>query len=211
MSVALFSSELSVPCRVVRMVARHINLPVTIKDVDGPDRDRFKEELLKMNPPHAVPVLVDGSFTLFESHAIITYLVDKYASGSPLYPEDIETRAEVMSYLMFDVGTLSRRMINYFYPILVHKAEPTSDAETPMKDALQVLGYFLCHKRYLVGDQVTLADIAVAGTLSFSDAADYSLSAYPRVQHYYHSLKKELPYFVEENSKATEIFRQTAR
>lgn len=55
------------------------------------------------------------------------------------------------------------------YPILVHKAEPTSDAETPMKDALQVLGFFLCHKRYLVGDQVTLADIAVAGTLSFSD------------------------------------------
>ncbi|XP_040064633.1 glutathione S-transferase 1 [Ixodes scapularis] len=208
MSVILYSCEPSAPCRVVRMVAKHIGLPLTIKEVDIPAGDTKKEDFLKLNPAHTVPTMVDGSLVLFESRAIVTYLVDKYAAGSPLYPQDIEKRAVINNLLMFDIGTLYKTMSAYFYPALLFKKEYDPATEAPMNDALQVLGKLLSDKPYLTGSDISLADIVVAGTLSFVDVADYSLDAHPKVRDYYSALKKDLPYYAEVNDKGIEMFRK---
>lgn len=48
MSVVLYSFEPSAPCRVVRMVAKHIGLPLTIKEVDIAAGDTKKEDFVKV-------------------------------------------------------------------------------------------------------------------------------------------------------------------
>uniref|UniRef100_V5HK86 Putative glutathione s-transferase n=1 Tax=Ixodes ricinus TaxID=34613 RepID=V5HK86_IXORI len=102
MPVVLYSCEPSAPCRVVRMVAKHIGLPLTIKEVDIPAGDTKKEDFpLSLNPAlHLSPLWSMVSLVLFESRAIVTYLVDKYAAGSPLYPHDIEKRAVINNLLI---------------------------------------------------------------------------------------------------------------
>ncbi|XP_040061821.1 glutathione S-transferase 1-1-like [Ixodes scapularis] len=61
--------------------------------------------------------MVDGNIILYESRAIVTYLVDKYAAGSSLYPRDIEKRAMIDNLLMFDIGTLYKTMSAYLVSI----------------------------------------------------------------------------------------------
>ncbi|CAN7938593.1 unnamed protein product [Ixodes hexagonus] len=211
MPVVLYSCEASAPCRVVRMVAKHIGLPLTIKEVDIAAGDTKKEDFLKLNPAHTVPTMVDGSVVLFESRAIVTYMVDKYAPGSPLYPQDLDKRAVINNLLMFDIGTLYKAMSAYFYPVLLFKKEYDTATEARMTDALEVLGRLLSDKPYLTGSEICLADIVVAGTLSFVDVAHYSLDAHPKVRDYYNALKRELPYYAEVNDKGIEMFRKYAQ
>lgn len=44
----------------------------------------------------------------------MTYLVSQYATDDSLYPKDVKTRALVDQRMQFDLGTLYRRMADYF-------------------------------------------------------------------------------------------------
>lgn len=59
-----------------------------------------------MNPEQTVPTLVDDNYILWDSHAIIPYLVGKYGNNASLYPKDLKIRATVDQRLHFDNGTL---------------------------------------------------------------------------------------------------------
>ena len=57
-------------------------------------------DYLKMNPAGTIPCLLepDTGFSVGESHAIMTYLADKYG-WSDVYPEALQMRAKMNAYL----------------------------------------------------------------------------------------------------------------
>ncbi len=57
----------------------------------------YKDELAKYSPTLRVPVLLDGSSTVWDSLAICEYVTEKYLEGKA-YPRDIEERALCRSY-----------------------------------------------------------------------------------------------------------------
>lgn len=60
-----------------------------------------------MNPQHTIPTLVDDDgFTVWDSHAIMIYLVSKYAKDDALYPKDIKKRAVIDQRLHFESGVV---------------------------------------------------------------------------------------------------------
>ncbi len=52
-------------------------------------------------------ILVDGKFSLFESHTIMRYLANKYKKFQ-LYPENLEKRAKIDAYLDWHLGNLRK-------------------------------------------------------------------------------------------------------
>lgn len=74
----------------------------------------------QLNPQHTIPTLVDGDLSLWESRAIIAYLVEKYGKTDSLYPKDPTKRAVVNQRMYFDMGTLYDRFATYYYPQVSH-------------------------------------------------------------------------------------------
>lgn len=68
-----------------------------------------------MNPQHTIPVIIDGETVLWDSHAIIVYLVSKYGKkNDPLYPDDLVTRARIQQHLHYESGVLFARLRSCF-------------------------------------------------------------------------------------------------
>lgn len=68
--------------------------------------EQFSEEFKKINPQHTVPTLVDGDFVLWDSHAIATFLINKYGKDDSLYPADIYRRAKIDQRLHYESSIL---------------------------------------------------------------------------------------------------------
>lgn len=82
-----------------------------MKEVNLAKKDQLKDDFLKVNPQHTVPVLVDGDFVLTESRAIAIYLTEKnFPNGHSLYPTDVKQRAVINQRLFYDATVLHARI-----------------------------------------------------------------------------------------------------
>lgn len=101
------------------ILLKHLKIEANLKEVNIFAGDTKTFEFLKLNPSHTVPTLVDDGFALFESRAILAYLVNKYAPGSDLYPSDAQARAKVDKVLYFDASAFFPAMrpifVCFFY------------------------------------------------------------------------------------------------
>lgn len=164
-------------------------------------------QLPQLNPQHTVPTLVDGDDSIWDSHAIVVYLAEKYAGNSALYPKDLITRARIQQRLHFDSGLLfpPMRIANstIIFGGVVDVAQDHLDA---MSSALDMTEQFLQHDDYLVGNQVTLADFCCVSTIL---ALDYHIplaTRYPKTNAWLQRLSR-LPYFDELSIQANKQYR----
>lgn len=106
----LYYMQLSGPCRLVMMVGKMLGVEFNLKHLDLTKKEQMNPEFLKLNPFHKIPTFVEtDGFSLGESRAIATYLVQSRKPGSELYPEkDLKKRAQIDKWLYYDSGS--------FYP-----------------------------------------------------------------------------------------------
>ena len=102
MSVDLYYTSISPPARACLITIRNLYLNVNLINVDLFACEHLKDNFMKLNPLHQVPVLVDGDFVLSESRAIMCYLVNSKKPGDSLYPNDPKLRAKIDQRLYYD-------------------------------------------------------------------------------------------------------------
>ncbi|XP_047035011.1 uncharacterized protein LOC124641048 [Helicoverpa zea] len=168
MVLTLYKMDASPPVRAVYMVIEGLKIPnVKYVETDLLADEHLKDEFLKMNPQHTIPLLTDRNFQIWDSHAIITYLMNKYGKSSSLYPTDPEKRALVDLKLHFDSGIL--------YPALRENDEPiffgTATSLKPegvakIKSAYDFTEKFLTGVHWLTGNELTIADMSCVATVS---------------------------------------------
>lgn len=112
-----------------------------------------------MNPQHTLPALDDNGIIVIDSHAICTYLCDKYDCDNVLYPKDLIKRAQINSRLHFDTTLYAR--IRYLYePIYDGSSEMPENHIKLVSKCWDILEAFLENGKYLCGDELTVADFA---------------------------------------------------
>ena len=186
----------SAPCRSVIMTLNHLNIPYTLKMTNLMEKEQLTPEFLAINPQHCIPTIVDteANFNLWESRAIMTYLANKYAPESSLYPADPQARAIVDRLLYFDIGTLYKAQADLIYPLFFGGAtELDPEKEKTLREKLGYLNGFLEGNKYVAGDELTVADFAIYASLTFLTIIDYDLSALSNIATWMDRLAGEIP------------------
>jgi len=81
-----------------------------VKVINLLEKEQLKPEFLQINPQHTIPTLDDTGFVLWESKAIMSYLVESKGGNNSLYPSDPKLRGLVNQRLYFDATV--------FYPAI---------------------------------------------------------------------------------------------
>lgn len=149
----------------------------------------------------------DNGNVLWDSHAISTYLIGKYAKDDALYPSNLYTRARIDQRLHFDSGVLFPRVKACNVKILWQKGYEFTDIEVEANHAAYaLLESFLQNDTYLVGNTITLADLACAASLlSLELITPIDGDKYPKIREWLNRLA-ELPYFDDVNKKSLAMF-----
>lgn len=127
MGVDFYFTPGSAPCRSVLLTAKALGIELNLILVDLKKKEHLRPEFIKVrslsffkvffsceffifyfkiNPKHTVPTLADNGLVLWESRAIITYLVQEYGKDDSLYPKNPKKRALVDQVLYFDLEKL---------------------------------------------------------------------------------------------------------
>jgi len=148
-------------------------------------------EFRALNPNAKVPVMDEGDFVLWESHAILRYLAAKY--GPAWYPSDLRERAIVDQWLDWLVIELQEPVRRLFFALHV---KPGSDPEgIPRHEADSARACRILDAQlqktgaYVAGQQPTIADCAIGMMVHrwyYFDISRPSLSA---LEAYYDLLK----------------------
>ncbi|MBE7940369.1 MULTISPECIES: glutathione-dependent disulfide-bond oxidoreductase [Ramlibacter] len=128
--------------------------------------EQFGSGFVEANPNSKIPVLVDHSGPtpqrVFESGAILMYLAEKF--GSAFLPTSGAARAECLSWLFWQMGSAPflGGGFGHFYAYAPVKIEYAIDRYAmEVKRQLDVLDRNLADRRYVAGDDYTVADMAI--------------------------------------------------
>ena len=130
--------------------------------------DQLSPEFLSLNPNNKIPAIIDPNgpegtpLALWESGAILVYLASK--SGQ-LLPRDAGARYETLQWLMFQMGGIGPMFgqLGFFHKFAGKDYEdkrPRDRYVNESKRLLAVLDQHLKGKRWIMGEQYTIADIA---------------------------------------------------
>jgi glutathione S-transferase len=137
---------------------------------------------LAMNPAGQVPtVILDDGRPLSQSNAIILHL----AEGSTLVPADAYDRARVMEWLFWEQYShepyvaVARFQVKYL-------GKPAAELEARIIErggaALQRMELALAASPFLVGDRLSLADVALVAYTRVCHEGGFCLDLYPAVR-----------------------------
>ena len=180
----LYNSMVSGNCYKVRLLCAHLGLPLELRELSVVDRSNRAEVIGDLNPALRVPTLVlDDGRALGESGAICWYL----GEGTRFVPSDRYERAQVLQWMFFEQYDHEPAIaVARFW--LAYTGRPASDFadELPAKHAagyraLDAMERRLAGRAWLVGDAMTLADIALFAYTHVAEEGGFDLQRYPAI------------------------------
>ena len=158
--IEVYYAPPSIYGRKVLVALEEKGLDYEIKKMNFGAKDHKTENYLKLNPNGEIPTLVDDSFVVYESTAIIEYLNDEYPEP-PLMPEDSSGRASVRMVEDFCDLHLYPQIVRCLYKIKV-KQETIEDADkAELTTLMKRIQDYLGTQAYVAGANFSLADCAV--------------------------------------------------
>mmetsp|Transcript_22239 Transcript_22239/g.77064 ORF Transcript_22239/g.77064 Transcript_22239/m.77064 type:complete len:433 (+) Transcript_22239:46-1344(+) len=150
------------------IAAEYQGIDIEVPDFDV-DASAKTPEFLAMSPMGKVPVLSTPQGAIFESNAIARY-VARLRRDTDLYGRTFFESAVVDSWVDFCAHELELPCTMWVYPIIGYmpfNALAHAKAVEHVEAALATLDAHLQDKTFIVGDSVTLADIAIVSALVY--------------------------------------------
>ncbi|MGI2176686.1 glutathione S-transferase family protein [Shewanella frigidimarina] len=173
----------------IALFLEETGLEFELVPVDTLKGEQHSAEFKAINPNSKTPAIEDNGVRVFDSNAILLYLADKTGqlAATP------ENRGELLSWLMFvatGLGPYSGQCVHF-----THHAPEKIDYATnrylrETQRHYQVLDAHLNNREFIVGDELSIVDIAAWGWV---DKVGYvlgqdALATYPNIQRWFNSI-----------------------
>ena len=149
-------------------VCEELSVPYEIVPVDFAAEYRATPEWRALNPVGKVPVMTDNDMTMFESCAMLQYILDRYGDGRLRPSRDDPGYAHYLQWSWFAEATFARPLGE----IVNHRREfdPELDAVVAeMKSrataCVAAIDAALSGRSYLLGEAMSAADLSICYTM----------------------------------------------
>jgi len=181
MVVKIYGDSISGNCLKAKWVADFLGRSYEWVEIDILKGESRTPDFLAMNPAGQVPLMIlDDGRPLAQSNAMILYL----SEGSALIPADAYRRAKMLEWLFWEQYShepyiaVARFQVRYL-------GKAIGDLEAKIiergKAALQRLEDGLSSTPFLVGETLTLADVALVAYTRWAQEGGFRLADYPKV------------------------------
>jgi glutathione S-transferase len=179
-------------CLKVKWVCDRLALPYTWVGVDTTKGESRTHEFLKLNAAGQVPTVeFDDGLTLAQSNAIIRYL----ARGSDLIPADAFAAAKMDEWLFWEQYSHEPYVAVCRFQ-MVYLGKPASDLDPDKVKrgyfALARMEHQLAMTRFLVGDRISLADVALLAYTRLAHEGGFHLDGYASLRRWIGETEKSL-------------------
>lgn len=127
--------------------------------------DQFGSGFVAINPNSKIPAMMDHSVNppvrLFESASMLVYLAEKFGE---FWPSETHKRAETLNWVMWQMGAAPflGGGFGHFYAYAPIKIQYAIDRYAmEVKRQLHLLDNLLAERKYIIGDDYTIADMAI--------------------------------------------------
>ncbi|WP_326914273.1 glutathione S-transferase family protein [Sphingopyxis chilensis] len=177
--IRLYASEMSGNAHKVRMALAILGLGWDERATDAAARKT--DAFLALNPMAQIPVYVEGDFILRDSQAILAYLAARHRPGDwdGRTPEE---RGAIMIWLshaaneIFNGPALLRAERLFGWSVDRERATAVADRILPVVEA------HLEGRDWLVGDRLTVADLAASPYLALAPDGGIDLGQWPAIR-----------------------------
>ncbi|GAB3487684.1 glutathione S-transferase family protein [Marinomonas epiphytica] len=180
----------------IRLLCAQLGINYQLKEYDITQGETRTEDFLALSPNGKIPVLeLENGHCLSESNAILLYLSERF--NSTLMPSAPLLRAEVYKWLFWE-------QYSHEPNIAAVRFWLTHDAMTPLKEqilperielgnaALKLMDDTLVKSTYLVGEELSLADICLfAYTHVAEEGGAFDLANYPYIQRWIQTIEQQ--------------------
>ena len=155
----------------VSILLEETGLPYEPHFIDIGANETWGPEFLSLNPNGKIPAILDPDgpggkpFGLFESGAILVYLAEK--TGQFL-PSDPARRYETLQWVFFQMGGVGPMFgqLGFFHKFAGKDFEDKRPRDRYAKESKRLIGVLedrLANRTWMMGDEYTIADIALLG------------------------------------------------
>jgi len=147
-----------------------LGLPYEVEKIDFSPAYRATQEWRALNPVGKVPAMTDGELTMFESGAMMDYILARYGGGRLVPDPGSNDHARYLQWHWFAEATFARplgEMVN-------HRREFPADQEIPAvlvemagrgTQCAEVVADHVSDREYIMGDEFRAADISMGYSL----------------------------------------------
>ncbi|CAH0241868.1 glutathione S-transferase family protein [Pseudomonas carnis] len=171
-------------CYKIKLMLSLLGIPFKWVDIDILKGDTQTPEFLAKNPNGKIPVLeLEDGTCLWESNAILNFLAD----GSEFLPTEPRLRTQVLQWQFFEQYSHEpyiavARFIQFYLNMPEDRLEEYKTTHKGGYKALRVMERQLQATPYLVGEQFSIADIALYAYTHVAHEGGFDLAPYPAVQ-----------------------------
>jgi len=185
--IKLYGHPASTCTRKVLFTLNETNTPYELETVNLMTGEHKQPAHMARQPFGQLPAIDDDGFKMFESRAIARYLDDK--AGHKLTPKDAQGRAKMEQWISVETSDFYPHAMTFIYNDIFKRPqqeEVLANAGTKLETCVKVMDTALAAsgKPFLVGDQMTLADVVFAPYIEYCMASPSAKAIFVKHPHF---------------------------